>query len=183
MPFISLAFVFKQVTVNANVPPAIGADRYGNTVIFGSCDSLEKIHVPADSPEDYKQADGWKDHFALLSALPGKPAEPSAPSAPDVSYDWNGVLTSIRSLGGRGSMRIDVGSEESVPHFIWQEIYGKNITLTFVRGDVSYVVNGITLKNINFDPGNGHMLSEFTPAGRTGYLYCPPVHRTRAYAM
>ena len=63
-----------------------------------------------------------------------------------------------------GKISFSAGSEESVPHFIWQEIYGKNITLTFVRGNTGYVVNGITLKNINFDPGNGHMLSEFTPA-------------------
>lgn len=84
---------------------------------------------------------------------------PSVPSQP-ASYDWQAVLAGINALGGSGSIRVDVGSELSVPHFIWQAIYGKNITVTFVRGADSFVVNGASLGR-NFDPDTGHMLTEF----------------------
>lgn len=87
---------------------------------------------------------------------------PAAP-APAPSYDWNGVLASINALGGKGSLRVDVGSEMVVPHYIWQAIYGKNITVTFVRGRDNFVINGAALGR-NFDANSNHLLSEFTPA-------------------
>ena len=143
-----------DVTCLAQQPPQV--IECSSTDIFAASD-IKKISVPADSLEDYRQAEGWKVYFDRLEAIP----DPQPTPSPDPSYDWNGVLAAINALGGKGSLRVDVGRELVVPHFIWQAIYGKNITVTFVRGQDSFVVNGTSL-GANFDPNTGHMLSEFS---------------------
>ena len=152
----------KQIVIKAETAPVMGIDAAGSYTIFDNC-GVEKVYVPDDSLEAYKQATGWSRYPHLLDALSNKPLpspNPAPDPAPAPSYDWNGVLAAINALGGKGSIRVDVGSELSVPHFIWQEIYGKNITVTFVRGADSFVVSGASL-GAGFDPDTGHMLTEF----------------------
>lgn len=102
--------------------------------------------LPQEKPEE--KAEG--NHSAGAEPQPAQPQ----------GYDWYSVLSQIQALGSSGSLRVDVAQEIAVPNFIWQAIWGKNISLTLVRGLDAFTFNGARLKTAGFDPNSGHNLTD-----------------------
>ncbi len=84
------------------------------------------------------------------------------PAATPVPYNWYGVLAQLQALGDKGSLTVDVARELAVPQYIWQQIFGKDVTVVFKRGLDSFRFNGLQLKEAGFDPDNGHNLNDLT---------------------
>ena len=82
------------------------------------------------------------------------------PAATPVPYNWYGVLAQLQALGDKGSLTVDVARELAVPQYIWQQIFGKDVTVVFKRGLDSFRFNGLQLKEAGFDPDNGHNLND-----------------------
>ncbi len=140
------------------------------------------IHENAAAPTENKS--GWVEHWhcltcgknfadekgvaeianVMIDPLPAKP-QPEAPAASakpaESSFDWQTVRTAIAGIN-TGIYQKDVGNEIAVPHYIWQSFYGRNVTVTFVRGGDKYVFNGLDLARTGFDPNNGHNLTDLT---------------------
>jgi uncharacterized repeat protein (TIGR02543 family) len=55
------------LTVKATTPPT-----FGDSMLY-SCSALTSILVPADSVDDYQDADGWSDYKDIISAIPANP--------------------------------------------------------------------------------------------------------------
>lgn len=106
---------------------------------------------------------GFSDFIVAFNET--KPAAPSTPSsskpaaAAEQGFDWLNVLAQIQALGGSGKLSVNIEKETSVPHYIWQAIYGKGIALTFKNADGSVSFNGIQLKKAGFDPDNSQLLA------------------------
>ncbi|WP_418667186.1 right-handed parallel beta-helix repeat-containing protein [Allofournierella sp.] len=82
------------------------------------------------------------------------------PAPTPVPYNWHGVLAQLQALGEKGALTLDVAREIAVPQYIWQQIFGKDLTVTFKRGADSFSFNGVQLKKAGFDPDNGHNLTD-----------------------
>lgn len=143
----------------------VGGDASSRIAALKSGETVEVISVASGEvkvPEGVVVTNSTGEDLKVNGNIVKDGENYTVPAAPAPSYDWNGVLASINALGGKGSLRVDVGSEMVVPHYIWQAIYGKNITVTFVRGRDRFVINGAALGK-NFDANSNHLLSEFTP--------------------
>ena len=53
-----------SLTCNATTPPTLGYD------VFGVCNNLSHIYVPAESVDAYKAASGWSDKASIIEAIP-----------------------------------------------------------------------------------------------------------------
>lgn len=91
---------------------------------------------------------------------PGK-QEPPAPAKPSEQEEWYGALAEIQKVKN-GKITVDAGEKIAVPHFIWQSIYGKDITVTIRRGSEKFVFNGLDLKATGFNPDVGHNLTDLS---------------------
>ena len=98
------------------------------------------------------------------SSNPAKPTE--------TPYDWQTVRAAIAGIH-RGVYQKDVGHEIAVPHYVWQAFYGRDVTVTFVRGGDKYVFNGLDLQKTGFDPDNGHNLTDLTAYINRSYTPAP----------
>lgn len=84
----------------------------------------------------------------------------AAPAAEAPAYNWLGVLAQLQALGEKGTLTVDIARELAVPQYIWQQIFGKNVTVTFLRGLDSFAFNGAQLLKAGFDPDHGHNLAD-----------------------
>ena len=98
------------------------------------------------------------------SSNPAKPTE--------TPYDWQTARAAIAGIH-RGVYQKDVGHEIAVPHYVWQAFYGRDVTVTFVRGGDKYVFNGLDLQKTGFDPDNGHNLTDLTAYINRSYTPAP----------
>lgn len=102
---------------------------------------------------------------------PNPEPEPEPTPTPP-PYDWGPHLTKIYAVGQKGEVTIEVGDQIAVPNGVWQAIYGKDVTLTIVRGSDRFVFNGLDLKASGFAPDSGHNLTDLT--GYIGRKYHQP---------
>lgn len=92
---------------------------------------------------------------------PTKPEPPAPPAKPAEEEEWYNALSEIQKVK-QGKVTVDAGEKIAVPHFIWQSIYGKDITLTIRRGSENFVFNGLDLKATGFNPDVGHNLTDLS---------------------
>ncbi|WP_418666533.1 YDG domain-containing protein [Allofournierella sp.] len=158
-----------RVTVQAG-----SESREGTGVFQGGSLTLDLTDLPGASSAtvsanyagdtNYEPAAGSTSQTLTPAPTPAPTQKPAATPGPTPAptpkpFDWYPALGSIQSVAS-GKVTIDAGSEIAVPHFIWQAIYGKDITLTITRGADKYVFNGLDLKASGFDPDNGHNLTD-----------------------
>ena len=168
--------------IAALAPRAEGLDEYRNGITLKDeakydpeiyapyKDAYDKLMGmdPADTSRDAFEA--AKAEFEKQNAILDEAGEIPAPTpeptpvpdtAPAAGYDWYKVLAGINAAG-KGSFTANVGSEIAVPHYIWQAIYGKDLTVTLQRGADAFVFNGLDLKATGFNPDVGHNLTDLT---------------------
>lgn len=105
---------------------------------------------PTVSPNDSNNS---ADHSESSS-------DDSGSSAETFTFDWPSVCTALVKLADGGSYEKNVLNENRVPGYIWKAVKGRNITVTFIRGNDRFVFNGLDLQNSGFDETKDHNLTE-----------------------
>ena len=100
------------------------------------------------------------DGFAKISLVFPKTAGEAKPAPEEKGFDWGPIVQAIVSAKPGDKLIFNVDREIAVPHYVWQAMYGKDITVTLQRGQDKFNFNGLDLKKSGFNPDTGHNLTD-----------------------
>ena len=100
------------------------AARYAETDNYAASDPSSVVSIATD-----RRSSG------------GGPSAPSGPSA-EGGKGWDNVEDVISNAGDGETVTVDMNGETEVPGSIFEEVAGKDVTVEFDMGDVTWTVNG-----------------------------------------
>ena len=103
---------------------------------------------------------GLENGFAKVSLVFPKTAGEAKPAPVENKFNWYPIREAITKAKAGDKLRFNVNSEIAVPHYVWQALYGKDVTVTLQRGQDKFNFNGLDLKKSGFKPDTGHNLTD-----------------------